>query len=233
MTRHTHEKQTEVNEMQLKNVEEEIRKFILKQRPDLTEDSYILFHELLNYRLDYMKIMIKSDSMIMEKLNESIVQTIKNNETISNNLNTTVEKNLTIGQKTADAIAKFGGSWPFIFIFIIVLVVWIILNSTQLLGKPFDRYPFILLNLALSCLAAIQAPVIMMSQNRQEARDREQANNDYKVNLKAEIEVNLLHEKMDYLINSQWQHLVQMQHIQIELLSELQEQVSEMNKKKE
>lgn len=233
MTRHTHEKQTEVNEMQLKNVEEEIRQFILKQRPDLTEDSYILFHELLNYRLDYMKIMIKSDSMIMEKLNESIVQTIKNNETISNNLNTTVEKNLTIGQKTADAIAKFGGSWPFIFIFIIVLVVWIILNSTQLLGKPFDRYPFILLNLALSCLAAIQAPVIMMSQNRQEARDREQANNDYKVNLKAEIEVNLLHEKMDYLINSQWQHLVQMQHIQIELLSELQEQVSEMNKKKE
>ncbi|WP_429955364.1 DUF1003 domain-containing protein [Enterococcus sp. AZ192] len=231
--RHTHEKQTEVNEMQLKNVEEEIRQFILKQRPDLTEDSYILFHELLNYRLDYMKIMIKSDSMIMEKLNESIVQTIKNNETISNNLNTTVEKNLTIGQKTADAIAKFGGSWPFIFIFIIVLVVWIILNSTQLLGKPFDRYPFILLNLALSCLAAIQAPVIMMSQNRQEARDREQANNDYKVNLKAEIEVNLLHEKMDYLINSQWQHLVQMQHIQIELLSELQEQVSEMNKKKE
>ncbi|MBO0471307.1 DUF1003 domain-containing protein [Enterococcus sp. DIV0242_7C1] len=233
MTRHTHEKQTEVNEMLLKNVEEEIRQFILKQRPDLTEDSYILFHELLNYRLDYMKIMIKSDSMIMEKLNESIVQTIKNNETISNNLNTTVEKNLTIGQKTADAIAKFGGSWPFIFIFIIVLVVWIILNSTQLLGKPFDRYPFILLNLALSCLAAIQAPVIMMSQNRQEARDREQANNDYKVNLKAEIEVNLLHEKMDYLINSQWQHLVQMQHIQIELLSELQEQVSEMNKKKE
>lgn len=233
MTQHTHEKQTEVNEMQLKNVEEEIRQFILKQRPDLTEDSYILFHELLNYRLDYMKIMIKSDSMIMEKLNESIVQTIKNNETISNNLNTTVEKNLTIGQKTADAIAKFGGSWPFIFIFIIVLVVWIILNSTQLLGKPFDRYPFILLNLALSCLAAIQAPVIMMSQNRQEARDREQANNDYKVNLKAEIEVNLLHEKMDYLINSQWQHLVQMQHIQIELLSELQEQVSEMNKKKE
>ncbi|MGG5343039.1 hypothetical protein IGI58_000977 [Enterococcus sp. AZ020] len=233
MMRHTHEKQTEVNEMQLKNVEEEIRQFILKQRPDLTEDSYILFHELLNYRLDYMKIMIKSDSMIMEKLNESIVQTIKNNETISNNLNTTVEKNLTIGQKTADAIAKFGGSWPFIFIFIIVLVVWIILNSTQLLGKPFDRYPFILLNLALSCLAAIQAPVIMMSQNRQEARDREQANNDYKVNLKAEIEVNLLHEKMDYLINSQWQHLVQMQHIQIELLSELQEQVSEMNKKKE
>ncbi|GGD05036.1 DUF1003 domain-containing protein [Enterococcus wangshanyuanii] len=233
MTRHTHEKQTEVNEMQLKNVEEEIRQFILKQRPDLTEDANIPFPELLNYRLDYMKIMIKSDSMVMEKLNETIVQNIKNNETISNNLNTTLEKNLTIGQKTADAIAKFGGSWPFIFIFIIVLVVWIILNSTQLLGKPFDRYPFILLNLALSCLAAIQAPVIMMSQNRQEARDREQANNDYKVNLKAEIEVNLLHEKMDYLINSQWQHLVEMQHIQIELLSELQEQVSEMNKKRE
>ncbi|EOH94594.1 hypothetical protein UAW_02348 [Enterococcus haemoperoxidus ATCC BAA-382] len=232
MVKQEHKKHTTSNEMPLKNIEEEIRQFILKQRPDLTEDSAILFPELLNYRLDYIKTMIKSDSQTMEKLNETIVENIKNNETISNNLNTTVEKNLTLGQKTADNIAKFGGSWPFIFLFIAVLIIWIVVNSTQLLGKPFDSYPFILLNLALSCLAAIQAPVIMMSQNRQETRDREQANNDYKVNLKAEIEVNLLHEKMDYLINSQWQHLVQMQHMQIELLSELQEQLNELSEKK-
>ncbi|WP_086314254.1 hypothetical protein A5821_001862 [Enterococcus sp. 7F3_DIV0205] len=232
MVKHAHDKHVDNNEILLKNVEEEIRQFILNQRPDLTEDSAVFFPELLNYRLDYIKTMIKSDSQTMEKLNETIVQNIKDNETISNNLNTTVEKNLTLGQKTADSIAKFGGSWPFIFLFIAVLVIWIIINSTQLLGKPFDSYPFILLNLALSCLAAIQAPVIMMSQNRQEARDREQANNDYKVNLKAEIEVNLLHEKMDYLINSQWQHLVQMQHLQIELLSELQEQINELSERK-
>ncbi|MGX7265844.1 DUF1003 domain-containing protein [Enterococcus crotali] len=232
MSKQIHNKQSDNNEIQLKNIEEEIQQFILKQHPDLTENSIILFPELLNYRLDYIKAMITSDSQTMEKLNENIVQNIKNNETISNNLNTTVEKNLTLGQKTADKIAKFGGSWPFIFLFIAVLVIWIVINSTQLFGKPFDSYPFILLNLALSCLAAIQAPVIMMSQNRQEARDREQANNDYKVNLKAEIEVNLLHEKMDYLINSQWQHLVQMQHMQIELLGELQEQINELNTKK-
>ncbi|OJG97238.1 hypothetical protein RV18_GL001103 [Enterococcus termitis] len=224
------DKSVENSEMKLKDVEEEIRQFILEQHPELTEETTILFPELLAYRLDYMKKMIKSDSKKMEKLNATILQNVKNNETISDNLNTTMEKNLTVGQKTADAIAKFGGSWPFIFIFVVVLIVWIIINSTQLVGKPFDKYPFILLNLLLSCLAAIQAPVIMMSQNRQEARDREQANNDYKVNLKAEIEINLLHEKMDYLINSQWQHLIQIQHMQIELLSELQEQVSERNK---
>jgi uncharacterized membrane protein len=230
MTKTMQDKSVENSEMKLKDVEEEIRQFILEQHPELTEETTILFPELLAYRLDYMKKMIKSDSKKMEKLNATILQNVKNNETISDNLNTTMEKNLTVGQKTADAIAKFGGSWPFIFIFVVVLIVWIVINSTQLVGKPFDKYPFILLNLMLSCLAAIQAPVIMMSQNRQEARDREQANNDYKVNLKAEIEINLLHEKMDYLINSQWQHLIQIQHMQIELLSELQEQVSERNK---
>lgn len=97
--------------------------------------------------------------------------------------------------------------------------------------QPFDKYPFILLNLALSCLAAIQAPIIMMSQNRQEERDRKQAENDYKVNLKAEIEINLLHEKLDYLLNEQWQHLVEIQNIQLELLGELQEQIADVKEK--
>ena len=107
----------------------------------------------------------------------------------------------------------------------------IVINSTTLLGQPFDKYPYILLNLALSCLAAIQAPIIMMSQNRQEARDREQANNDYKINLKAEVEINLLHEKMDYIINNQLENLVKIQNIQIELLGELQEQLAATSEK--
>lgn len=219
-------KEEHFNEMCLKNVEEEIRQFILTKHPEMTEESWISFPELLNERLDYIKSMISGDSEQMQKLNETIIQDIKDNETISDKLDKNTDKNLTLGQKTADAIAKFGGSWPFIFIFISVLVIWIVINSIQLLGKPFDPYPFILLNLALSCLAAIQAPIIMMSQNREEERDRMQANNDYRVNLKAEIEVNLLHEKMDYLLTSQWQHLIQMQHMQIELLGELQEQVT-------
>ena len=220
------------NMIQLKNVEEEIQRFILKMRPDLTEESQIAFPDLLNYRLDYIKQLISTDSGKMEKLNETIVQSIKENTTITDKLKPTSTKKLTLGQKTADGIAKFGGSWPFIFIFIIVLAVWIIVNSTMIFFKPFDPYPYILLNLALSCLAAIQAPIIMMSQNRQEQRDRAEANNDYQINLKSEIEVNLLHEKMDYLIDSQWQHLVQMQNMQIELLGELQEQINELKEKK-
>lgn len=220
------------NMIQLKNVEEEIQRFILKIRPDLTEESQIAFPNLLNYRLDYIKQLISTDSGKMEKLNETIVQSIKANTTITDKLKPTSTKKLTLGQKTADGIAKFGGSWPFIFIFIIVLAVWIIVNSTMIFFKPFDPYPYILLNLALSCLAAIQAPIIMMSQNRQEQRDRAEANNDYQINLKSEIEVNLLHEKMDYLIDSQWQHLVQMQNMQIELLGELQEQINELKEKK-
>lgn len=225
-------KQNHNNTILLKNVEEEIRFFILKIRPDLTVDSKITFPELLNYRLDYIKQMISTDSGKMKELNETIVKSIKENTTITDKLNPPAEKKLTTGQKTADGIAKFGGSWPFIFIFIIVLATWIIINSTMIFFKPFDPYPYILLNLALSCLAAIQAPIIMMSQNRQEQRDRAEANNDYQINLKSEIEVNLLHEKMDYLINSQWQHLVQMQNMQIELLGELQEQINELNDKK-
>lgn len=112
-----------------------------------------------------------------------------------------------------------------------MLIAWIVINSTTLLGQPFDKYPYILLNLALSCLAPIQAPIIMMSQNRQEARDREQANNDYKINLKAEVEINLLHEKMDYIINNQLENLVKIQNIQIELLGELQEQLAATSEK--
>ncbi|MGX7245380.1 DUF1003 domain-containing protein [Enterococcus quebecensis] len=220
------------SEVILKNIEEEIRSFILAVRSDLTKESKITFQELLNYRLDYIKQMISTDSGKMEHLNETIVDSIKDNKTITDKLNPPVKKTLTTGQKTADAIAKFGGSWPFIFIFIAILTIWIIINSTMIFFKPFDPYPYILLNLALSCLAAIQAPIIMMSQNRQEARDREEANNDYQINLKSEIEVNLLHEKMDYLINSQWQHLLQMQNMQIELLGELQEQINELNNKK-
>lgn len=216
------------NTVRLKNVEEEIRLFILAKKPELTEESKIPFQELLNYRIDYIKDLISTDSEKMEQLNEAIVKTIKANTTITDKLKPSTERKLTIGQKTADGIAKFGGSWPFIFIFISILVIWIIANSIMIFFKPFDPYPYILLNLALSCLAAIQAPIIMMSQNRQEQRDRKQADNDYQVNLKAEIEIGLLHDKMDYLINSQWQHLVQMQNMQIELLGELQEDLHEI-----
>lgn len=130
-----------------------------------------------------------------------------------------------IGQNIADSVAKFGGSWTFILIFIFILLFWIVLNSIALMKKPFDPYPYILLNLVLSCLAALQAPVIMMSQNRQEEKDRIRAENDYQVNLKAEIEIKILHEKLNHLITDQWDRLVEIQEIQLELLEDLQKKI--------
>ena len=121
----------------------------------------------------------------------------------------------------ADRLAAFGGSWTFLGIFALVMMAWMFVNSYLLAARPFDPYPFILLNLVLSCLAAIQAPVIMMSQNRQQARDRMGAIHDYQVNLKAELEIRHLHQKMDHLLSHQWERLVEIQEIQMELISEI------------
>jgi uncharacterized membrane protein len=121
----------------------------------------------------------------------------------------------------ADKLADFGGSWRFISIFGGILFLWIVINSVLMIWKPFDPYPFIFLNLILSCLAAIQAPIIMMSQNRQEARDRLHAEQDYRINLKAELEIRHLHEKIDHLLMNQWQRLMEIQQIQMELMDEL------------
>ena len=152
-----------------------------------------------------------------------MLQQLNNKQIISQNLNATINQKVTFGQKAADAIAKFGGSWPFIFIFLLVLASWILLNSLHFFGVSFDNYPFILLNLVLSCLAAVQAPIIMMSQNRQAARDRIAADHDYQTNLKAELEISLLHEKIDYLMSQQWQQMLELQQLQIELLTQLTE----------
>lgn len=217
--------------VKLAAVEEEVQAFILKANPQLTVESVISYPQLLNYRLEYVRSLLANETLKSNQLHELIEKQLKNNEVVADNLNKTIAEKLTLGQKTADGIAKFGGSWPFIFIFIFILVTWIVLNTIAVFFQPFDKYPFILLNLALSCLAAIQAPIIMMSQNRQEDRDRQQAKNDYKVNLKAEIEINLLHEKVDYLITEQWQHLVEIQNVQLELLGELQEQLAAVNER--
>ncbi|GAA0076964.1 DUF1003 domain-containing protein [Clostridium sp. CTA-5] len=122
---------------------------------------------------------------------------------VSKNINTINTENLTFGQKTADKIATFGGSWTFIITFGVVLAMWIIINTIILSSKAFDPYPFVFLNLVLSCLAAIQAPIIMMSQNRQSEIDRLTAANDYLVNLKSEIIVEDLHNKIDLLLEQQ------------------------------
>jgi uncharacterized membrane protein len=164
---------------------------------------------------------IEEDKGQLSTLEEQVVESLKEQDLITKNLNLEYEQQLTLGQRIADRIADFGGSWQFISIFGIVLVLWMLLNSVRFITKPFDPYPFIFLNLILSCLAAIQAPVIMMSQNRQEERDRMHAEHDYRINLKAELEIRHLHEKLDHLLMNQWQRLLEIQEIQMELMEEI------------
>lgn len=140
---------------------------------------------------------------------------------VSRNVGKQYDDTRTFGERVADRVAYFGGSWTFIFLFAAVLVSWVVLNSFVLVTGAFDPYPYILLNLFLSMLAAIQAPIIMMSQNRQAARDRLDAAHDYEVNLKAELEIRHLHEKLDELREAKWAELVKYQQEQIRMLGEI------------
>ena len=153
------------------------------------------------------------------KNNISIEELLKSKRV--RNLNDMHQEKLTFGQQVSDKIADVAGSWTFILTFMFLLIVWISLNYWVLVNKPFDPYPFILLNLILSCIAAIQAPVIMMSQNRQEEKDRERAKKDYKINLKSELEIRELHEKIDHLIIHYQQDLLEIQKTQIDLLENI------------
>jgi len=189
--------------------------------PDWSPEGYICLTDLNRFRAEYVQSVIEEDKGQLSTLEEQVVESLKEQELISKNLNLEYEQQLTLGQRMADKIADFGGSWRFIGIFGVVLGLWILLNSIQFITKPFDPYPFIFLNLILSCLAATQAPVIMMSQNRQEERDRMHAEHDYRINLKAELEIRHLHEKLDHLLMNQWQRLLEIQEIQMELMEEI------------
>jgi uncharacterized membrane protein len=140
---------------------------------------------------------------------------------VAEHIDTQFGREMTFGQRIADQVAAIGGSWPFVIGFCAVLLTWVAFNSLVLRTGAFDPYPYILLNLVLSCLAALQAPVIIMSQNRAAARDRLEADEDYKINLKAELEIASLHDKIDHLLHVQWERMVEIQQAQIELLNEL------------
>jgi uncharacterized membrane protein len=151
------------------------------------------------------------------------IETVLHEARVARDANRTFLDTRTLGQRVADRIAAFGGSWTFIILFFTVLLAWVVIN-TEWLGPrnaAFDPYPYVFLNLMLSMLAAIQAPIIMMAQNRQAQRDRIEATNDYQVNLKAEFEIQRLHEKMDVLREAQWSELVRMQQEQIRMLQKL------------
>ncbi|HSB32563.1 MAG TPA: DUF1003 domain-containing protein [Candidatus Sulfobium mesophilum] len=196
---------------------------IRKACPDWTSASFICITDLNRFRNEYLTEIIKQDKGELTEIESDVLKSLHEQELLSTNLNAAYDSQLTLGQRLADKIADFGGSWRFISIFAAVLFLWVTVNTTFFLKKPFDPYPYIFLNLVLSCLAAIQAPVIMMSQNRQEEKDRLRGEYDYKVNLKAELEIRHLHEKIDHLLNSQWQRLLEIQEMQTQLMEEIAE----------
>ena len=198
-----------------------IAEHIKKTHPDWKPEGYICISDLNGCRSDYIQNLLETEKGELTSLDHEVIKSLQRHEILSSDVDAEFIKERTFGEKLADKLASLGGSWTFIIIFFAILTVWIALNSFLLLKKPFDPYPFILLNLVLSCLVAMQAPVIMMSQNRQEDRDRLRAQNDYQVNLKAELEIRQLHDKIDHLLSHQWERLVEIQQVQIDLLSEL------------
>ncbi len=175
-----------------------------------------------NHLRDFAKKRFDADFEALPDREKRVIQYFSDRLHISRNTNREFEQKMTFGQRLADKVATFGGSWTFIILFGVTLCAWILVNSLALAHRaPFDPYPFILLNLFLSMLAAIQAPIILMSQNRLAVKDRFDAAHDYEVNLKAELEILSLHEKIDELREKNWTELIQMQHEQMALLTQL------------
>jgi uncharacterized membrane protein len=207
--------------MRFDAVRPEIASLIAADHPDLKPGDLICEHHVDDYRTRYVANLLESERGELSELEKQVVDSLAREETVSRDVEAAWEHDRTIGERVADAVADFGGSWIFIGIFFGVLVVWMGFNVWAISRAVFDPYPFILLNLVLSCLAAVQAPIIMMSQNRQEAKDRLRSENDFRVNLKAELEIRHLHEKIDHLINRQWERLAEIQQIQLEIMRDM------------
>jgi len=202
-----------------------IRQLIQNDYPDITMDDYISIEKLNEYRRKYLEGIIQNETGELTGLEREVVDSITQNKILSDNIEPEIDSSLTFGQKVADSIAEFGGSWTFIIFFFSFILVWMIINVKLYLTEIFDPYPFILLNLILSCIAAIQAPIIMMSQNRREQKDRIRNEYEYKINLKAELEIKLLHEKLDHLMIHQNKRLLEIQEIQIDILEDIIKEV--------
>ncbi|AKP67702.1 DUF1003 domain-containing protein [Companilactobacillus ginsenosidimutans] len=209
----------------LRDLNSRLKAKIVARADFARNSSFICLKDLQAIRIEDMQSIIDQDLEADQKMNAELQKELAKDTYVIRNLNDTVNGQLTRGQKTADAVAKFGGSWGFIITFVIILIVWMTINVVHLFGVNFDPYPFILLNLFLSCVAAIQAPIIMMSQNRSAERDRFDAENDYRTNTKSEMEIRILHKKIDQMNEVQWPHILDMEKMQIEVLSEIQNEI--------
>lgn len=194
--------------------------YIRGQHPTISSDDYVSRRAMDDLRGRYIAELLKDERGEISSLENEVVESLKTHDTLTENIEDEYDDVRTIGDRVADWVAAFGGSWTFIIGFFAFLGFWMMLNVALGEKEAFDAYPFILLNLILSTLAAFQAPIIMMSQRRQEAKDRLRALNEYKVNLKAELEIRHLHEKVDHLLNRQWERLTEIQQVQIEMMND-------------
>ena len=211
-------------------VRKSILDFIKLDYPDFEDDKCMSIGELHSFRERYIAEMLLKETGELSEMEQTVLKALNDNTILSDKLDDEIQE-FTLGQKIADKVASFGGSWTFILSFMAFLFLWIAGNVFVLLNKGFDPYPFILLNLILSCIAALQAPIIMMSQNRQEEKDRERAKKEYMINLKSELEIRMLHEKIDHLLLHQEQSLVEIQKIQMDMMEDILKKIE--SKKKE
>lgn len=207
-----------------KSIRTAIFDLIKNDYPDFDIKGCIATGELNYYREKYITKFLQSEVGELNDLHKNVIQSLSDDKSFVLKVEDN-DDNRTFGQVIADKVASFGGSWTFIISFFIFITLWIGSNVFLLFNKGFDPYPFILLNLILSCVAALQAPVIMMSQNRQEEKDRERAKKDYMINLKSELEIRMLDEKLDHLIMHQQQELIEIQKVQIEMMNDILERM--------
>ena len=191
---------------------------IRADHPEWMDSAMICGTCMNRYRAAYVEDMIERAKGEVTDLEREVIESLHQHDLVAQNVNEEFDENLTIGQCIADKVATFGGSWTFIILFAVLLGAWIAGNTIYVLSKPFDPYPFILLNLVLSCLAAIQAPIILMSQNRQAAKDRLRSEHDYRVNLKAELEIRHLTAMLEMLMQKQWSRLLELQQLQVVMM---------------
>lgn len=213
------------------SIQRSMLQFIKQQYPDFGDHSLLAMSELNSFREQYIGAFLEKEVAELPNLQATVKKAMRADALLTKQLESEAVAGYSFGQRLADSVASFGGSWTFILSFGGFILLWISLNVVLLMNRGFDPYPFILLNLILSCLAALQAPVIMMSQNRQDEKDRERAKKDYVINLKSELEIRLLHEKIDHMILHQQLQLLEIQQIQVDMMKDILERVEKLGGK--
>lgn len=198
-----------------------VQNTIVREYPQWSPQGYICLEDLNRFREKYVEEALREGMGEITTLQNGVLQSLKEHELLSRNINVAFEEELTFWERLSDKVAAYGGSWGFILGFLLLTGLWFVVNSYVWIFRPFDPYPFIFLNLVFSLMAAVQAPVILMSQNRQDAKDRLRSEYDYRINLKAELEIRHLNEKMDLLLTQQWRRLLEIQQVQLAVMESL------------